>query len=166
MVTHLAPVQREEKEEWRLATAMVCHGCDWLLRTLPLGDIHFACVYNICMLATIVYIYLCCSVGIFLCEAHFNMLVAAASVWRVVWWFTCFTLRKSFHTEWRDDECLSRCFRVRGQCSSLNAGHETGLGVLFNDLRTVAPGFSLSFGQSQPGWLRGHLWRVAGGEAL
>lgn len=40
------------------------------------------------------------------------------------------------------------------------------LGVLFDDLRTVAPGFGLSFGQGQPGWLCRHLRRVTGGEAL
>lgn len=38
--------------------------------------------------------------------------------------------------------------------------------VLFDDLRTVAPGFGLSFGQSEPGRLCGNLRRVTGGEAL
>lgn len=38
--------------------------------------------------------------------------------------------------------------------------------VLFDDLRTVAPGFGLSFGQSKPGRLCGNLRRVTGGEAL
>ena len=44
---------------------------------------------------------------------------------------------------------------------------EAGTGVsLFDDLRAVAPGFGLSLGQGQPGWLCGHLRRVTGGEAL
>lgn len=38
--------------------------------------------------------------------------------------------------------------------------------VLFDDLRTVAPGFGLSLGQGQPSRLCGHLRRVTGGEAL
>lgn len=38
--------------------------------------------------------------------------------------------------------------------------------LLFDDLRTVAPGLGLSLGQGQPGRLCGHLRRVAGGEAL
>lgn len=72
------------------------------------------------------------------------------------------------------------CFRVCGQCAVLmQARAHCGagvwgswggggglLGVLFDDLRTVAPGFGLSFGQGQPGWLCRHLWRVTGGEAL
>jgi len=49
---------------------------------------------------------------------------------------------------------------------SLDASREAGVGVLFDDLRTVAPGFSLSFSQCQPSWLCAHLWRVTGGEAL
>lgn len=39
-------------------------------------------------------------------------------------------------------------------------------GGLFDDLRTVTPGFGLSLGQGQPGGLCGHLRRVAGWEAL
>lgn len=38
--------------------------------------------------------------------------------------------------------------------------------LLFDDLRTVTPGFGLSLGQRQPGRFRGHLRGVAGREAL
>lgn len=49
---------------------------------------------------------------------------------------------------------------VQSQCE---AG---GVRGLFDDLRTVAPGFGLSLGQSQPRRLCGDLRRVTGGEAL
>lgn len=39
-------------------------------------------------------------------------------------------------------------------------------GVLLDDLRAVAPGFGLAFGQGQPGRLRAHLRRIGGGKAL
>lgn len=38
--------------------------------------------------------------------------------------------------------------------------------LLFDNLRTVAPGLGLSLGQSQPGRLCGNLLRVTGREAL
>lgn len=46
------------------------------------------------------------------------------------------------------------------------AGPDGGGGLLFDDLRAVAPGLGLPLGQGQPGGLRGHLLRVTGGEAL
>ena len=56
-----------------------------------------------------------------------------------------------------------------GQCAvSVQARARCGavvVGGLFDDLRTVAPGFGLPLGQGQPGRLRG-LRRVTGGEAL
>lgn len=50
------------------------------------------------MRATIVYIYLCDCIGVFECEAHFNMIIVPASVWgyEVMEGFTCFTVRRVF----------------------------------------------------------------------
>lgn len=51
----------------------------------------------------------------------------------------------------------------------LDAGRSplwSGDRALFDNLRTVAPGFGLSLGQGQPGGLCGHLRRVTRGEAL
>lgn len=54
----------------------------------------------------------------------------------------------------------------RTACSVAAGPGLTGGGLLFDDLRAVAPGLGLPLGQGQPGGLRGHLLRVTGGEAL
>lgn len=160
--------------------ALVVIGCWGLPRTATcllfcvfLGLCVF--VYSMCMRATIVlYIYLCDCIGIFECEAHFNIIIVPASVWgyEVMEGFTCFTVRMFRGEFWERRKrwwWFSRCFRVHGQCAIPNAGQSPVWSegeVLFDDLRTVAPGFGLSLGQSQPGWLCGHLRRVTGGEAL
>lgn len=63
---------------------------DMLVPSVSLWDIYSKCVfvYIMCMRATIVYIYLCDCIGIFECEAHFNMIIVPASVCGGVtkWW--------------------------------------------------------------------------------
>lgn len=192
MVTQLA-TKNETKINWGgLAIAMASHGlwlaaedspragggradCNvFLLSASFFGTYKCVFVYSMCMRATIVYIYLCDSIVIFECEAHFNMIIVPASVCgghEVMEGFTWFTVRLSFGRgeggrgggRW-----LSRCLRVRGAVCSLSAGQSPVSrrgGGLFDDLRTVAPGFGLPLGQGQPGRLRG-LRRVTGGEAL
>lgn len=123
------------------------------------------------------------AIGIFECEAHFkqdnstSQCVCVCRGYEVMEGFTCFTVRRGF-CWWGGGWWL---FEVRvvspWAVCSLNAGQspvwssvwmegDGGLVVLFDDLRTVAPGFGLSLGQGQPGRLCGYLRRVTGGEAL
>lgn len=129
--------------------------------------------YTMCMRATIVYIYLCDCIGIFECEAHFNMIIVPASGWVCVcvvtrWWRALLVSQSGVAGRTGrggGDRCwwLSRCFRVlRGSVQS----EWSRAGLLFDDLRTVAPGFGLSLGERQPRRLCGHLRRVTGREAL
>lgn len=123
------------------------------------------CVYSMCMRATIVYIYVCDCIGIFGCEAHFNVIIVPASV--------CVGLRSDgglylFHSQEGFHGGAGTGQSPWAVCS-LDAGPspvQSRGGVLFDDLGTVAPGFGLPLGQGQPRWLCGHLRGVAGGEAL
>lgn len=117
MVTQLA-TKNETKINWGgLAIAMASHGlwlaaedspragggradCNvFLLSASFFGTYKCVFVYSMCMRATIVYIYLCDSIVIFECEAHFNMIIVPASVCgghEVMEGFTWFTVRLSF----------------------------------------------------------------------
>lgn len=135
-----------------------------------LGHI-FVFVYSMCMRATIVYIYLCDCIGIFECEAHFNMIIVPASVCGVTrWWGALLVSQSGGFWGGKGQVMMTlKVLRSPWAVCSLNAGQSpvwSWGGVLFDDLGTVAPGFGLSLGQGQPGRLRGHLRRVTGREAL
>lgn len=141
---------------WQLATKFkkkkigvgYCNGQPWLwlaaedmfVLSVSLWDIYSKCVfvYIMCMRPTIVYIYPCDCIGIFECEAHFNMIIVPASVWggyKVMEGFTCFTVRRvvmvSFGEGIRDRWWPWRCFRVCGLCAvslQARAWWEAGVG--------------------------------------
>lgn len=163
---------------------MASRGCDWLLppptatSSFYLRDIILCVsVYSMCMRATIVYVYLCDCIGIFECEAHFNMIIVPASVCaglRGDGGLYLFHSQEGFHGgrggggggDGDSPGASESVGSVQSRCRPeprLKLGWKGGL---FDDLRTVAPGFGLSLGQSQPCRLCGHLWRVTGGEAL
>lgn len=160
-----------------------CNGQPWLclaaVRSVSVGHtVKCVFVYIRCMRATIVYIYLCDCTAISECEAHLIIVPASVCVcvrggYKVMEGVTCFRSQEGRHGRFlgrgRDRWRPWRRFRVRGQCAvSLRARALMGSWgrLLFDDLRTVAPGLGLSLGQGQPGRLCGHLRRVAGGEAL
>lgn len=73
-----------------------------------------------CMRATIVYIYLCDCIGVFGCEAHFNVIIVPASVWGygVMEGFTCFTVRRVFMVSFGREGT--------GDCDSQGASESVG----------------------------------------
>lgn len=89
-----------------------------------------------CMRATIVYIYLCDSIVIFECEAHFNMIIVPASVCgghEVMEGFTWFTVRLSFGRGGEVDgdspgasESVGQCtvsVQARARCDAVVGGY-------------------------------------------
>lgn len=84
-------------------------------------------VYSMCMRVTIVYIYLCDCIGVFECEAHFNMIIVPASVWGIQVmggggekgeWVTCFTVLRVL--------IGSRRKNRTGECDSWAAAESVG----------------------------------------
>lgn len=154
MVTQLA-TKNETKINWGgLAIAMASHGlwlaaedspragggradCNvFLLSASFFGTYKCVFVYSMCMRATIVYIYLCDSIVIFECEAHFNMIIVPASVCgghEVMEGFTWFTVRLSFGRGGEVDgdspgasESVGQCavsVQARARCDAVVGGY-------------------------------------------
>lgn len=135
--------------------------CFWLAAEDCVVFLSASIRVSVCACAALVYINVCSCLGLFGCEAHFNMIIIPAIV--------CVegyeVMGALLHSQVSGDRWVS------GQCAVsvwVGAGvwRCRGGQVLFDDLRTVAPRFGLPLGERQPGGLCGHLWGVGGREAL